>query len=228
MTMTTTPPKSKSAPAPSTPASSSSAAAPAKPKPSGRRTALMVGVLFGIVAAVSLLAVAMKAPEAPPMNADTVTLVKFVTTERYANLPFDRQRDYMYVLEGRDDNDELEASFESGRITEAEYRAAILEAWLGQQLRRTQKYTALSGRARDEYVQSLVEKKLSKKKPDDVKKPATAGADGGKPKVKRDTSADDPRIAKWPAEVRAQYEKYKQAYDAAKDAAEAAAATPKQ
>ena len=215
--MTTTPaPKPKAAPAAMPPA--------AKPKPSAKRTAIMVGVLFGIVAAVSILAMAMKEPEAPPMNADTATLVKFVTTERYAELPFDRQRDYMYVLEGRDDNDELKAGYEANKLTEAEYRAAILEAWLGQQLKRSQKYAALTGRARDEYIQSLVDKKLAKKKPDGGKKPAAASDDaGGKPKVKRDTSADDARVAKWPAEVRAQYEKYKQAYDAAKDAADAAA-----
>lgn len=33
------------------------------------------------------------------------------------------------------------------------------------------------------------------------------------------TSADEPLIAQWPAEVRARYQKYEQAYDAGKAAA---------
>jgi hypothetical protein len=204
------------------PKSPATTATPAKPRPaSARRTVMMVAILAGLVVAVSLVAMAMKEPEAPPLNAPTTTLVKFVAGERYAAMPFDRQRDYMYVLEGRDDNDELEANFESGKLTEAEYRAGILEAWLGQQLKRSEKYASLTGRAREEYVRSLVDKKLAKKKGDAAKKP---NADDGKQKVKRDTSADDPRIAKWPAEVRTRFEQYKQAYDAAKAAAEAAAA----
>ena len=158
----------------------------------------------------------------PLLNEDTVTLVKFVSGPRYAKLPFARQAEYMKVLEDRDDNDELEAAFEAGKLTEAEYRAGLLEAWLGQQVKRGEKFASLPpGAARERYIRELVDKKEAKdaRKAAKQRKPESA-----QPDVKRDKAQEDIRIAAWPTEARTKWEQYKRAYDAEKDAREAAAA----
>src|SRR5687768_7559909 len=84
--------------------------------------------IFGAMAASLLVAMALAAwaffrVEDPRLNADTVTLVKFITTDRYAGLPLDKQAPYMQVIETREDNREIRELLETGRLSESEYRA---------------------------------------------------------------------------------------------------------
>ena len=207
------------APAPTHPKASPAPAAAAKSDPRRLRIALGAAAAMVLVCGITLWAVT-RGGDPPRLNDDTVSIVQFAATRAYAKLPFERQAEYMKVLEDRDDNDELDAAFEAGKLTESEYRTGLLEAWLGQQLKRSEKYTSLPpGPARERYIKELVDKKDAKKaRKAGRKQPADAA-----PEVKRDKAQEDIRIAAWPPEVRARWEQYKRHYDAEKDAREAAA-----
>lgn len=118
------------------------------------------GVLVAVVLIGALVAAVSRGESEPPLNADTLTLVKFVNEPAYQKLPFPRQQLYMKVLEDRDDNDQLEDAFDAGQITEDQFRAAILEACLGQQLKRSDKFHGYANeQARLRYVRELRDKK---------------------------------------------------------------------
>jgi hypothetical protein len=186
--------------------------------------------IFGAMAASLLLAVALVLwmflrTKDPRLNSDTVTLVKFIASDRYARLPLEQQAPYMQVIETREDNGEIKELFETGRISESEYRAALLEAWLGEQFKRSERYAALpAGSTRQEYVRELLDKKSRRKK--DTASAKAGGAGKGSPaaKIKRDGAAEDLRIAAWPAEARKRWEDFRKAYDAEKEARDAAEA----
>jgi len=200
----------------------------AKPlKKPGYRTAIIAGIMTTAVALASVIALALnRADPEPPINADTITLAKFVTTPAYQKLPFDRQQLFMKVLEDRDDNDELEDAFDAGRITEDQFRAAALEAWCGQQLKRSEKFHSYSNEAaRLRYVREILDKKDEKDKRQAEKSKSSSGPKAPKPSdsVKRDNSMEDIRIAAWPADVRTKWQTFRTAYDAEKDKRETAA-----
>ena len=210
--------------APPAPAPGASKGPGASKAAASRRLPLVVGAVAAAALVCGLTVWAVAGDDEPRLNDDTVTLVKFVSGGAYEKLPFARQAEYMKVLEDRDDNDELEAAFEAGRLSEAEYRAGLLEAWLGQQVKRSEKFASLPpGPARDRYVRELLDKKDAKKARK-AAKPRPADAD---PEVKRDKALQDIRIAAWPADARGRWEQYRRAYDAQKEAREAAAAAPK-
>jgi hypothetical protein len=193
--------------------------AAARLNPLRRPLAIGIGAALILVCGVTLWAVTRE--DEPRLNDDTVSIVKFVTGNGYAKLPFTRQAEYMKVLEDRDDNDELEAAFEAGQLSESEYRAGLLEAWLGQQLKRSEKYASFPpGPARDRYIRELLDKKDAKK----AKKANKRQPESAQPEVKRDQAQEDIRIAAWPADARVRWEQYRRAYDAQKEAREAAAA----
>jgi hypothetical protein len=196
-------------------------AQPAGKKPNPRRMPALVGAALTMLLVCALTLWAVTRPEQPRLNDDTVSIVKYVCTDDYAKLSFPRQAEYMKVLEDRDDNDELETAFEAGQLTESEYRAALMEAWLGQQVKRSEKYASLPpGAAREKYIRDLLNKK-EKKKAAKGNKRQPEGADT---EVKRDKAMEDIRINAWPAEARTRWQDYRRAYDAQKEAREAAAA----
>ena len=213
---------------PQKPAAPKDAAAPATspaaagaPASRSRRLPIALAACAAMVLVCGITLWAVNREGEPLLNEDTVTLVKFVSGPRYAKLPFARQAEYMKVLEDRDDNDELEAAFEAGKLTEAEYRAGLLEAWLGQQVKRGEKYASLPpGPARERYIRELVDKKEAK----EARQAAKRKPESAEPKVKRDKAQEDIRIAAWPVDARTKWEQYKRAYDAERDAREAAAA----
>jgi hypothetical protein len=186
--------------------------------------------IFGAMAASLLLGLVIwmfVRDQDPRLNSDTVTLVKFIATDRYARLPLDKQAPYMQVIETREDNGEVRELFETGRISESEYRAALLEAWLGEQFKRSERYASLPpGSTRQEYVRELLDKKSKRKRDKDraAPKSASGGKDSPAAKIKRDGAAEDLRIATWPAEARQRWDAFKKAYDAEKDARDAAEA----
>jgi hypothetical protein len=190
--------------------------------------------IFGTMTAALLVSAALViwslvSKEDPRLNADTVTLVRFITSDRYLGLPLEKQGPYMEVIETREDNGEIRELFETGRISESEYRAALLEAWLGEQLKRSTRYAGLpAGSTRQEYVRDLLDKKQKRKKEKDTSAKSGGGGKAGlASKIKRDGAAEEIRIAAWPAEARRRWEDFRKAYDAEKDAragAEAGAA----
>jgi hypothetical protein len=213
---TTSPPAKTDTPvAPSAPGAPAAAAQ--------TRTPLIIGGVAALVLACGLTLWAVAREGEPRLNDDTVALVKFVSSSAYAKLPFDRQAEYMKVLEDRDDNDELEAAFEAGKLSESEYRAGLMEAWLGQQVKRGEKYASLPpGPARDRYIWELLDKKEAK----EARKAAKKKPDDAAPKVKRDKAQEDVRIAAWSEEARSKWDQYRRHYEAQKEAREAAAAAP--
>ena len=197
------------------------------PASRSRRMTIALAACAAIVLVCGITLWAVSRDGDPLLNEDTVTLVKFISGPRYTKLPFARQAEYMKVLEDRDDNDELEAAFEAGKLTEAEYRAGLMEAWLGQQVKRGEKYASLPpGAARERYIRELVDKKEAKdaKKAASQRKPESAKSESAQPDVKRDKAQEDIRMAAWPVDARTKWEQYKRAYDAERDAREAAAA----
>jgi len=218
-------PQKPTAPQPTAPNQQKTQRPPAAPAARWKRhVPLLVASVVALVllGGISLWAAAREGQ--PRLNADTVSLVKYVTSKDYGKLPFARQAEYMKVLEDRDDNDELESAFEAGNVSESEYRAALMEAWLGQQLKRSEKFATLSaGAPRDRYVRELLDKKDAK----EARKAARGKSDDEANKVKRDKAMEDIRISAWPPEARARYEQYRRAYSAQKDAREAAAGDAK-
>jgi hypothetical protein len=200
---------------------------PAAPAPEGkndkRRLALVMACIAGLVIVVATVAFfARPRNQVPLLNADTVTLVKFVASDGYGKLGFSQQRQFMGVLEDRDDNDELKNAFNAGQINEKEYRAALLEAWVGEQLKRSEKYGRTSGEeAKQKYLQELVARKQKNK----TVKPKTEDANDRTAGIKRDSTLEDARMANLPPEVREQWQKFKAAQSAFKEARERVAET---
>ncbi|MGE5609163.1 MAG: hypothetical protein ACM359_07905 [Bacillota bacterium] len=210
----------------SSPTASKNSSVPAPVKqPSSVQRSLIIGVSVGIVVigAIAALLWSKGSDETPRLNADTVSLAKFASTDQYTKLPFDKQRLYMKVLEDRDDNNELKKAFAAGRLTEAEYRTALQEAWLGQQLKRSERFTSLPAPARALYISELLNKKAKDKAKDNKNSSGSSKRDAAD-EVKRDDTLEKMRIAAWPPEVRMQWEEYRRAYEDQKNAREKAAA----
>src|SRR5687768_11064021 len=184
----------------------------AAPVPVNRRRAatILAGALAVVVVAVSLFAMWVKSRnEAPPVNADSATLAEFVTSDSYQGLPFDRQATYMRVLEDREDAGELKTALNAGKLTAEQYRAAIQEAWLGEQLKRSEKYASLPPNDKPKYIKELLGKKEKKKSGGN--KPKAGGNDGDGAEIKRDASTSQARIAAWPAGSKRKWEEFRAA-----------------
>jgi hypothetical protein len=185
---------------------------------------LIIGVVAGVIVVGGIVALLWSKDSyggTPRLNADTISLAKFVSTEQYTKLPFDKQKLYMKVLEDRDDNNELKKAFAAGQISETEYRTALLEAWLGQQLKRSERYASLPAPAKPMYIADLLGKK-AKEKAQESKSGSSAKRDNGA-EVKRDDTMEKMRIDSWPADIRMQWEEYRRAYEDQKTAREKAA-----
>lgn len=170
----------------------------------------------GLLGVVALGVWLLRTDPPPRLNADTVTLARFVATDEYLRLPFERQDPYMRIIEDRDDNNELDRAYATGQLSEADYRAAIQEAWLGQLIKRSERYIILNASGRANYIADLLDRKEAKKAKA-KKKPARPPEGPFDPKlIKRDPSHSEMRIASWPAPIRQQVETFRTAYDAAR------------
>ena len=189
---------------------------------SSSRLLLVIGVIVLALACVGAIAyfASTRGDGVPRLNSDTPALVKFINTDKYLKLPFDRQALYMKVIEDRSDNDELDKAFLTQKISEAEFRNALQEAWLGEQLKRAEKYANLPvGSPRAEFIADLIQRKEEKKalalrNPNKVK--PTTEAD----EIKRDATLEQIRINQWPEPVRLQWANFSKAYRDQKEARE--------
>jgi len=202
-------------------------------KPSRRRRLLLAaGAVLSAAALISLIVwIAWPSPKPLPLNADTTSLAVFVSSEQYLRMPFELQERYMRVLEDREDNGELKRAFVAGRLTESQYRAAIQEAWLGEQFKRARKYAALPpGPERVAFINDLLDRKRQNKNSDAIEE---EGGESGSGKsearenadfIKRDPSASQMRIDSWPPAVRDQLMTYRKDYESQKQTREKSAA----
>lgn len=192
-----------------------------------RTPIVLTACVAGLIGLGALIAWVKRSDSAPRLNSDTVTLATFVSTDAYGKLSFDKQALFMKVMEDREDNGELKRAFSNGKLSEAAYRAAIQEAWLGEQLKRSEKYAVLApGSARTRFIAELLDRKQKKPKSEPGKGPGASRMDDDTDDVdvvKRDPSATKARVDSWPAPVREQFEAFRQAYDDAKQARDEAA-----
>jgi len=207
---------------PSTASKTPSTPHPADVTPSRRRYHIvMLTAVVAAALAIGLTVWSMVPGGKPRLNQDTASLARFVASEEYAKLPFDKQQLYMKVIEDREDNGDLKRAFAARQLSESEYRTAKLEAWLGEQLKRSEKYAGLPpGPARTKYISELLNRKA--KAESQEKK---SSRDNDDDSIKRDDTAEKTRIAALPPDVRAQWEDFRRAYREQKEARDNAAAT---
>jgi hypothetical protein len=187
----------------------------------GRPWPLFAGAALAAIALIVLVAWLASRPGPPRLNSDTLTLVKFVNSEAFDGIAFEQKSQYLRILEDRQNQGDLKKLFRANLVSESEYRGAIQYAWLGQQLKRSDRYAMLVGQARAAYINDLVDKKIKKSnKPADT---SNAVADE-ELDVKRDPALDKILIDQWPREVQDRYQAFRQAYDDCKRVREAALA----
>lgn len=163
--------------------------------------------------------------DVPRLDASTVEIAKFVITPAFDKMPFDSQRQYMKVLEKRDENGELESAWKNHKITDTEYKASMNVAWLAKHLSRVDKYFSLRpGQERIDYLNKMIDKQDK-----DKVKPKKAGDASEDEIVRRDKTVAKMRTDTWPPEIRDQWKQFnkllKEQEKAREKALRAAAAT---
>jgi len=205
----------------STSKSSSPAILPAtKEQRSKKKLLIGIGavVMLALVSGIWAIVARME-PDIPRLNEKTAVLAKFVNTKQFDSLPFEQQRQYMKVLDQREQD--LSNVFEQHQITESEFRNALEQGWLGKHLARAENFRSLApGAPRNDFLKKLLDKKTEKiQKPDKARKhPHVAIASG----IKVDEAAAEVRTESWPPDVRAQWMIFHNAYHDAKKAREQA------
>lgn len=157
-----------------------------------------------------------KANTPPPLNENTVSLIKFASGDRFAKLPFDDQKRYMIVLDER--GKEMEEAFKNRQITEAQLRLGKELAWFGKQLDRMERYYSEGPAGRVAYINKLAEKKVKK---DNEPSGSKSKDDDEDVDVQRDQASEELRPQTWPKDVQAKWKEFREAYSAAKKASEA-------
>jgi hypothetical protein len=221
-------------PAPGAPAKPVAAAPPAGPAAPAplvtRRIALAAGA---VVASLLVLALVLWKPWASPpprLNSDPHIIAKFAAGGSFDDLPFPQQREYMDILDDKDDA--LLAAYKDGRLTDQQYRRALQLGWYDKQLDRMENYFERPPGQRNAYLDKFAR---PKKKGDGKKDDEEEESDDLSPlkaeEIDRDDSTEERDIQKWPSDVRQKWVEYRQALAARKQywkdqekAAEAAAA----
>jgi hypothetical protein len=180
------------------------------------------GSIMWIAIAVAVLLIAgvwfIARDSTPRLNGPTVEIAKFVGTSGFKSLPFEQQRQYLQIVDDRED--EIRSLYNENKLKESELRTALQWGWLGKQLGRVQKYFSLPpGQQRVDYIEKLVDKKEKPKKPGSNSTPAD--------KIKRDESTEDQLVASLPPDVRSQWEIMNKAYREARAAREKKTAATK-
>jgi hypothetical protein len=164
-----------------------------------------------------------RTPEPPRMKDAPSDIAGFFDSQQYHDLPFERQVAYLKQVEAKED--ELVESYRSGSLSDASYRKSLEAAYLGRHLTRMKKYFELPpGKARDAYLDKLLDKKEAEKagasvtKKDGTKKPPKPNARDAKDvkAITRDESIEADIVKKWPAETQQQWKQYHAAADARK------------
>ena len=166
------------------------------------------------IAAVALLVVLFMwkpwAPEPPRLNQDPAQIAKFAASSHMDDLPFAHQRQFMELLDDKDDR-VLEA-YEQGMLTDQEFRRVLQLEWYGEHLKKMENYHSKPPQQRAAYLDKQVDKKRKKKsKEKDEPEP-----DGKTPlkaaEIERDDSTEEQDIKQWPTDVRQKWMEYRTAW----------------
>jgi hypothetical protein len=187
------------------------AQAPAKAAVTRGKRKLMLIIAGCVVVVVALFAFAFAIyravmPKPPPPHNDKIEKIAcFVKSGSFKKEPFDRQAEYLRVLDKR--RNELKPARDEGKLSDEDYKAALGYAWIGKHLGYMQNWIEKSDAGRREYLKGLIEKKYASEGPSS--KPADAGGPAASPRDKS-IATDYPKD--WPPEARAQWEEFRKAY----------------
>jgi hypothetical protein len=179
------------------------------------RNWVFAGIL-ALVAAAAITIWATWSPKPTPPTADVAALAKFVRTSQFNKLPEAEKRPYMKAL--REGMSQLVEARNQGRISQNDYEAAYLNAYLERKLDDMEEFFQLPEAKRK---QVLLAEYVNKQRA----KPATVSASTATPpqpdEQKEEDFVDD-RVETWPPEERAKWEEYRKAVKEAKLAAKGA------
>lgn len=183
----------------------------------------------GAAALVMLIALAVWrpwTPEPPRLNDEPYKLAQFVATPAFERLPFERQYTYMELLDKK--KDDIRHAYAERKLTDNEFRQALQAAYFGDRLGKAKKYFQKPvGAQRTAYLDARIKKKQREKEQDAEDDDDESTGPAKPTEIKRDDSRQEEQMAKWPAEVRAQWDEYRRAYSERKAYfKERAASTP--
>jgi hypothetical protein len=193
-----------------------SAHAPKKKTPVNPKVLIGIGVgALVLIGAIVAAVVVTRPPKEPPLNADSLTILKFAATDQFAKLPFERQIIHMKLIDEREK--QLKDAYEEGTIDEQQLRLAKELAWFGKQLDRMGEYHAKpSARERQAYIDRLIQKDEKKDAEDEKKdkeKPKAPG-DPNKRKsgeVERNQLSEEIRPMTWPKDAQTKWTQFRTA-----------------
>jgi hypothetical protein len=225
-------PAPSAAPAPGrSSVSKSVSGAPAKPKPDyfSKRNLIIGGsALGGLLLLVVLFVWRPWDPSPPRLNEQPYKIAHFAATSAMDRLPWSQQREYMDLLNAKDDA--LVVAYKDGKLSDTEYRRALQLAWYDKHLDRMEKFFDRPPQLRQAYIdEKVLGKKMKKagvpvpgkngkpKKEKDAEK-----SDDTSPlnpeEIDRDNSTEEQDIKKWPADVRQKWLDYRAALSQRKEA----------
>jgi hypothetical protein len=176
-------------------------------------TKWLVGGVAVLVVAAAVAFWAMRSPKLPSPSDDPAVLAHFVRSSQFNKLPEADKRPYMKAL--RKSMAQVTEARNQGRISQNDYEAAYLNAYLERKLDHMDEFFSLPQAKRK---QALVAEYVKK----DRVKPATMAALASAPPEPESQKEDDfvkHRVAKWPTEERAKWEEYHKASKEAKQMA---------
>lgn len=175
-----------------------------------RQQKLLIGGVGGaaLIVAIAVLLIFQPWHKAiPRLNDEPARIAQLAASPDFAKMPFSQREVYMKVMDQK--KTQIEQAYAAGKLTDDEYRKALEAAHLGRLLDHMKKYYARPpGRARDAYLDKVIDKK--EKKVQSLKKNPAALKDKKAEAVPRDDSEEDVEINSWPADVRAQFAQFRQ------------------
>lgn len=188
------------------------ATAAKKPDLLTRRNLIAAGsALAALVLIIALFTWQPWAPKPPRLNADPGLIAKFAATSSMNSLPFSHQREFMEILDEKDEA--VVNAYKSGKLSDDEYRRALQLGWYAEQLKKMDNYYQRPPAQRTAYLDKLVDKK--KKKKSDGKK-ETHKSDDKSPlnaeEIDRDDSTEEQDVKRWPSDVREKWLQFRTAY----------------
>ena len=150
------------------------------------------------------------APEPPRLNEDPAQIAKFAASPHMDDLPFSHQRQFMELLDDKDDR--VQEAYEQGMLNDQEFRRALQLGWYGEHLKKMDNYLSKPPPQRAAYLDKQVEKRRKKKD----KEKAEPEPDGKTPlkadEIERDDSTEEQDVKRWPADVRQKWLEYRTAW----------------
>ena len=174
-----------------------------------------VGTVVTLAAAV-VIAWALLRPGNPSPDGDPVEIAKFVATKTFNHLPEAQKRQYMARLRGS--QAEVEQAHADGRLRDREWQAAAFNISLERdQDKMDDYYQEPPGKARERFLDELIDRKLEKKR---KAKPGKSAAVKTNTQRLADEAADDDsewmeqRKDDWTEEEEARWKEFQDALEA--------------